>query len=339
MSTSIFLKYLVSPTNESITSQTGDSTMTSSSTDTTRSSSATSKPTAFPTEMPTKSYAGEGEISEIEETMAQDQDKANAESDNDSSLIYIYIAITMMSCCCIVICLFAIYKWLKKDEESVHMEGIIEVGNKKEIDNMSSCDSKLSPSSASSPQLNNVPSSTDIETDKQIQIETYDNMENIDIQNWLNCKVELPQYLNTLIMNGYKDLNGIQQIENVKELENIGIVNKEHQQKIMYQINIMKTVITPWSPNDNDNYDTMQLREVKMEHNVSNDGNNGTEMHQIKSFGSIEVDTLPSVLSYPDDNQSEELYVKHQVITTKNASTTQMDEGQQTTGQHPEGDV
>merc|ERR1712129_402390 len=56
------------------------------------------------------------------------------------------------------------------------------------------------------------------------------------IKQWLTETVELPQYLDTFITNGFESMDFIKAIPNREELTEIGITTKGHQLRIMSAI-------------------------------------------------------------------------------------------------------
>eukprot|EP01084_Bolivina_argentea_P178416 308405_1 len=58
----------------------------------------------------------------------------------------------------------------------------------------------------------------------------------LEVQTWLHKEVELHQYLDVLITNGYESMQIIKDISNKAELEEIGIESKQHQMIIMREL-------------------------------------------------------------------------------------------------------
>eukprot|EP01083_Nonionella_stella_P238586 835957_1 len=58
----------------------------------------------------------------------------------------------------------------------------------------------------------------------------------LEVQTWLHKEVELHQYLDVLITNGYESMQIIKDISNKAELEEIGIESKQHQMILMEEI-------------------------------------------------------------------------------------------------------
>eukprot|EP01083_Nonionella_stella_P027966 77010_1 len=63
----------------------------------------------------------------------------------------------------------------------------------------------------------------------------------MEVQAWVDNELELPQYFDVFISNGYESMNLIQDIPDADELKEIGIVSKEHQIKIMNAIEAWKS--------------------------------------------------------------------------------------------------
>eukprot|EP01084_Bolivina_argentea_P084090 152181_1 len=65
------------------------------------------------------------------------------------------------------------------------------------------------------------------------------------VQQWLHDVVELPQYFDMLISNGYESLNLIQEIDTIQDLNDIGITVSNHQTKLLNQIVNLNAIYNP----------------------------------------------------------------------------------------------
>ena len=84
------------------------------------------------------------------------------------------------------------------------------------------------------PQIN----SNKIKTpDNQIGLQIHNN---IEFSRWLERRVQLPQYFELLIKNGYESLDMIKTIKNRHELNAIGITLREHQTKLLVAIETLR---------------------------------------------------------------------------------------------------
>eukprot|EP01084_Bolivina_argentea_P205992 351794_1 len=59
------------------------------------------------------------------------------------------------------------------------------------------------------------------------------------LKDWLNTMVKLPQYFETLVTNGYDDLEGVADVTS-DELEQIGINKMGHRKKIVKYAGLLR---------------------------------------------------------------------------------------------------
>ena len=76
-----------------------------------------------------------------------------------------------------------------------------------------------------------------------------------ELQQWLTNDVGHPEYTDAFVANGYDSLPLIAYIEKEQELEDFGIVDKEHQKRIMEEIEKLKEKKDPTKDNDDQQQD------------------------------------------------------------------------------------
>eukprot|EP01084_Bolivina_argentea_P293981 505740_1 len=63
----------------------------------------------------------------------------------------------------------------------------------------------------------------------------------LDVKQWIENTVKLPEYYDAFVNNGYETIRFIAEINDAKQLLEIGIIVQEHQEQILEEIRTLKT--------------------------------------------------------------------------------------------------